>query len=106
MVEYIEISGVKYPILINFYVIGLFQQETGLSFNILTDIQNNLYIIEPLLYHSIKVGQIVSKVPVTITREDMPILLSDNNLYIEFPKLISKFFPSNSEPDSGKKKKI
>lgn len=104
-VEYIEINDVKYPIFVNLYVIGLFQKETGLSFADLDDLENNLYLVEPLLFHSIKVGQIVSKVPVTITREDIPILLSDNKTYEDFSKVIKKYFSEQTKELNSVKKK-
>ena len=105
MVEYLTINDTSYPVIINFFVIGEFQKETGYSFDSLKDLQNNLYLVEPLLYHSIRVGQIVSRVPVTITREDMPILLSDNKTYENFFTTITKFFPEQTEKVKATKKK-
>lgn len=105
MVEYLDVNGVKYPIIINFFVIGEFQKETGYSFDSLANLQHNLYLVEPLLYHSIRVGQIVAKVPVTITREDMPIILSDNKTYENFFGAITKFFPEQTEKVKASKKK-
>ena len=107
MTEIIEINGVQYPVIVNFFVIGEFQKETGLTFTSLSDIENQLFLIEPLLYHAIRVGQIISKVPVTIVREDMPFLLSDNEIYSKFTNIISKFFPTLNEEnkDKGVKKK-
>jgi hypothetical protein len=104
MVEYINIQDKKYPIIVNFYVLGDFQKETGYSFDSLVNLQNNLYLVEPLFWHSLKVGHIIAKEPFTIKREDMPLLLSDNKVYEEFFKIIQRFFPEQKEVKSDKKK--
>lgn len=104
MTEYIEILGIKYPVIINFYVIGEFQKETGQSFSDFSMLQNKLYFVEPLLFHSIRVGQILTKSSDRIKREDMPILLSENKVYEDFLNLITKFFPTENTPDEDKKK--
>lgn len=106
MVEYIEINGKKYPVIVNFYVIGEFQKETGLSFASLSDIDNKLYLIEPLLWHALRIGHIIIKQEMPITRDEMPILLSDNDLYAKFIEVVTKFFPTgdNVKIDSAKKK--
>jgi len=106
MVEFIDINGIKYPIVINFYVIGLFQQETGKSFDSLSDIGNNLYLVEPLMYYALKMGSQVNKQEFPFTRDDMPILLSDDNIYRNFSETISKFFPAITEKQPTKKKKV
>lgn len=105
MVEYITINGVKYPVIINFYVIGEFQKETGYSFDALATMQHSLFLVEPLLWHSLKLGHLVSKIPFELKREDMPILLSDNNVYEELFETITKFFPEQKEGTKASKKK-
>ena len=105
MFELLEINGKKYPVLLNLFVIGCLQQETGHSFDALSELKDKLYLVEPLLWHSLRMGHLMDKKPMEFEREEMPILLSDNELYTRFIELIPKFFPEQ-KPDkqSGKKK--
>jgi hypothetical protein len=103
MVEFLTINEKQYPIVINFYVIGLFQKETGETFDALGNIHNNLYLVEPLLYYALKVGHLISHTEMDFRREDMPVILSDNDIYKNFFTLIAKFFPT-STADVDKKK--
>jgi hypothetical protein len=105
MVEFIEINGQKHPIIVNFYVVGLFQQETGKSFDSLTDIKDNLFLVEPLMWYALKTGYTLNKQEIPFTREEMPILLSDNDVYKNFTETLLKFFPTSDETQSSKKKK-
>jgi hypothetical protein len=108
MVEFIEINGVKHPVILNFYVIGLFQQETGETLNSLRDIPDKLYLIEPLMWYALKAGYIISKQEMSFTRDDMPMMLSDNNTYSKFTDLLAKFFPTETDTKvtPSKKKKL
>jgi hypothetical protein len=102
MVEYLTINEVKYPVIINYYVIGDFQKETGYSFNDLGNLMDKLYLVEPLIYYAIKYGCLVTKTEMAISREDMPILLAENKVYQDFFQLVPNFFPKDT---SGSKKK-
>lgn len=102
MVEYLTINEVEYPVIINYYVIGDFQKETGYSFNDLASFMDKLYLVEPLLFHAIKYGHRITRTEMKITRDDMPVLLCDNKVYEDFIKLIGNFFPKDS---TGSKKK-
>jgi len=110
-VKEIEIEGIKYPFIINWYVIGEFQKETGKKLDEfisnLKEFYDHLYMIEPLLYHAIRVAQIVSKVDVTITRDDMPMLLIKNETYGKILELVNNFYPKedSEEITSSDKKK-
>lgn len=104
--EYIEINGANHPIIVNFFVIGEFQRETGETLSSLTDVENKLYLIEPLLWHSLRYGYIISKQQIPFERTEMPSLLLDNNIYIKFMEVITKFFPTVNGENTSKKKKI
>jgi hypothetical protein len=104
MTEHIEINGQNHPIIVNFYVIGEFQKETGESLSSLSDIDNKLFLVEPLLWHALRVGYIVNKQKIPFERDEMPILLSDNDIYNKFIITVSKFFPTSVDSDSDKKK--
>jgi hypothetical protein len=90
---------------------GMVQQETGVEFTELSNINtyvNRLYLIEPVLFYGIKYGHIFTKTDMTIKREDMPLLLSDNKVYLEFIPLITKFLVEDINgkgKESGSKKK-
>jgi hypothetical protein len=105
MTENIEINGINYPIIINFYVIGEFQKETGLSFDVLVDLENKLYLVEPLLWHALRIGHIVEKKEFKLTRDDMAIVMSDNDVYTKFIAVITKFFPQDAKESKEKKRK-
>jgi hypothetical protein len=105
MVDFLEINGQKHPVIVNFYVIGCFQQETGLSLSSLSEFENKLYLIEPLLWHALRIGYIVNKEQIPFGREEMPILLSDNGIYAKFTEIITKSFPTAVDTTSTKKKK-
>ena len=105
--EYLEIQGVKYPVIINWNVIAALQFETGLNFfDQLAELKHKLYLVQPLLYNAIKEGQLVNRVPVTITMEEAHLLLSDNEVYDSTLDLLPKFFPANNGEvtTTGKKK--
>lgn len=107
MIEFIEINGQKHPIIVNFYVIGLFQKETGETLSSLANMENKLFLVEPLMWYALKVGYIVSKKEIPFTREDMPVILSDNDIYAKFTETMSKFFPTVVEDvKTTKKKKV
>jgi len=111
MVEFLTIGESKYPFIFNFYVMGMVQQETGVEFTELSNINtylNRLYLIEPVLFYGIKYGHIFTKTEMSIKREDMPLLLSDNKVYLEFIPMITKFLVEDTkaeEKGSGTKKK-
>jgi hypothetical protein len=105
MVESIEINGVKYPVIVNFNVIGYFQKETGYSFDIIGSLVHMLYLVEPLLWYSLEEGHLEAKKEMTIKREDMRMLLRDNKTYETFFQIIAKFFPDTKEVDEKKAKK-
>lgn len=105
MVEYLTIGESKYPFIFNFYVMGLVQQETGVDFTELSNINtyiNKLYLIEPVLYNGIKYGSVFTKTEMTVKREDMPLLLNDNKVYIDFIPLITKFLVEEVKGAKGK----
>lgn len=104
MVEFLEINGVKHPIIINFYVIGLFQAETGLELEEFGMIEKKLQYYEPLIWYALKTGYAITKQPFTFTREDMPILLQDDAVYKEFGKIIIKYSVKSAEDQTIKKK--
>lgn len=111
MVEFITIGESKYPFIFNFYVMGMVQQETGVEYTDLSNINtyiNKLYLIEPVLYYGIKYGCIFSKTDMTIKRADMPLLLNDNKVYVDFIPLVTKFLVEDvnkSHKSEGSKKK-
>lgn len=103
MVEFLEIQDKKYPIIVNFYVIGLFEKETGAIYDDLTDLLNKLYLVEPLLWYSLKYGALVAKEPFSLIREDIPLLLIENKIYSDFLGIIGKFFPKEKVEEVKKK---
>jgi len=105
MVENLEIAGIKYPVIVNFYVIGEFQRETGYSFDVLEKLPHMLYLVEPLLWYSLKLGHLVAKQDFTLKREDMPLFLSDDKTYESFFEVITKFFPESKDNTKNAKKK-
>lgn len=94
MVEMLESNGKKYPIFTNTFAIGKVQLETGYGFEIIGLLQEKIWLYEPLIWHSLVQGHIVAKEPMELKREDMPLFLSDNKVYIDYLKLIPKFFPT------------
>lgn len=104
MVEYLTINDIKYPYIVNYYVIGDFQRETGRSFNDLGHFLDNLYLVEPLLFYAIKYGCLISKTEMTLKREDMPLLLADNKVYLDFIASLGRFFPPSGSSETDKKK--
>jgi hypothetical protein len=90
---------------------GMVQQETGVGFTELSDINtyvNRLYLIEPVLFYGIKYGHIFTKTEMTIKREEMPLLLVDNKVYLDFIPLITRFLveaTNDAGKESGTKKK-
>lgn len=108
MIEYLTIGESKYPFIFNFYVMGMVQQETGVGFTELSDINtylNRLYLIEPVLFHGIKYGCIFTKTDMVIKREEMPLLLNDNKVYLDFIPLITRFLVEDTK-DSNKETEI
>lgn len=111
MIEFLTVGESKYPFIFNFYVMGMVQQETGVGFTELSDINtylNRLYLIEPVLFHGIKYGCIFTKTDMVIKREEMPLLLNDNKVYLDFIPLITRFLVegtkgSNKETEIKKK---
>jgi len=102
MVEYITINGEKHPVIINYYVIGELQRETGCKMSDFTDIENKLYLIEPFLYYAIKYGHKVEGSEFSIKREDFYKYVVDNKVYIDFLNLFGKFFIQDSEENKKK----
>jgi len=106
MVEYIEIDGVKYPFIYNLYVLGFVQQECDISYEELFNPQvflKKIYLIEPTLYYGIKYGCLVTKTDFTIRREDMPLLMQDDKVFIQFMKVVPKFLVKEDEGVSTSK---
>jgi hypothetical protein len=108
MFEYIEINDKKYPIIFNVFVIGELQRELGDEFAKIDEenyLSHHLYLYEPIIWHSLRVGHLVAKVPLEFTREDMPIILSDNKIYGRFEALKDKFLPDQNPDEKIVKKK-
>lgn len=94
MVEFITIGESKYPFIYNFYVMGLVQKEASIEIDDLAKIQTyleRLYLVEPVLFYGMKYGCSFTKTDMTIKREDMPLLLGDNQIYLDFIPMITKF---------------
>jgi hypothetical protein len=110
MIESIESNGKKYPILTNTYVFGKLQFETGFGVDAIALLEEKLWLFEPLIWYSLVQGHLVAKEPLELTREDMPVFLSDDNVYLDYVKLLPKFLTvkdktKNAGEDSGIKKK-
>jgi len=106
MVQYIISNNVKYPILLNNFVIGKVQYETGYGFEVISELDKKLWLYEPLIWHSLVQGHLVAKEPLKIERKDMPLILNDNDIYSKFIELIPTFFPvpDKEEVQDSKKK--
>jgi len=93
MIEYIKYRGKKYPIRISTYAMKMFQKETEKTVDDLMDI-NDIALYEPLLYYSMVAGAKAEGTELDIKKEDIEWVLDE--CFVEFVKLIPKFFPENA----------
>jgi hypothetical protein len=101
MIEYLTYKEVKYPIRISYYALKMFKKETNKELeNIMSD--NNIELLEPLLFYSLEAGAQAIDQKFIIKRELVQWMLDEN--WQEFVKIIAKFFPP-IEVDSKKKNK-
>lgn len=117
MIETLEYNGKKYPILLNTFVFGIIQMETGYGFEIFSEIFGNndaslgpiknskIYLYEPVIWHSLVEGHLVAREKLDLKREDMPLFLSDDKMYADFINLLPKFLPKPGGIPSEDKKK-
>jgi hypothetical protein len=107
MLNFIEVDGTKYPVIININVLAMFQYETGVDIDeFYKNVLKKLYLIEPLLYASIKEGQLILKEPVIITREQTHLLLSDDDVYSKFIEILGKNAIKSEDKLEDKKKLV
>jgi hypothetical protein len=99
MVEYINYKEDKYPIRISYFAIKKVKEETGKA---LEDIENDITILEPLLYYSMEAGHKAESKNFTVKREDVEFMLDE--CWLDFISLIKKFFP-NGDGNIEKKRK-
>lgn len=96
MFEYIEIDGKKYPFIINIYVLGEMQRETGIPWYEL-DVRKDIYLFEPLLWYALEVGHFVAKETFEIKRDDVKRMLMDDKVYVQAMDIMTKLSPPASE---------
>ena len=87
-VKYITYKGVKYPILVSYYAISRFQDETCLS---ISELGSNLSNVEILLWYSLVAGHEAAGKELTLIREKIPFMLDE--CLVEFNSLASTFYP-------------
>jgi len=92
MIEYIKYGGKKYPVRISTYAMKMFQKETEKNIADLMEVQD-IALYEPLLYYSMVAGAKAEGAELDIKREDIEWVLDE--CFIEFVRLIPKFFPEN-----------
>lgn len=102
LVQYINYSGDKWPVRISYYCIKKFQEETGKG---IEEIENDVSLMEVLLWYGLIAGHQAEKMPMTLKREDMEFVLDES--LTEFNDAIMSFFPTGTgeEVQSSTKKK-
>ena len=100
MVEYLTYKEVKYPVRISYYALKMFKKETDKELeNIIND--NNVELLEPLLFYALEAGAKATDKELTVKREDVQWMLDE--IWQDFIKVIAIFFPP-IDVDSKKKK--
>lgn len=100
MVEYISYKGEKYPLRIAYSVTKHLQVETGKSID---DLDEDVSILEIILFYGLKSGAKAEGVEFKLTREDMEDVLDEMGI-MEFVEKIKIFFPSAEDTDQKKVK--
>lgn len=99
MTKEILVEGKVYPVKISYYALSRLQMETGLTPD---DLATNMSVLEPLFYYSVEAGCKETGKVFDLKREDIPFILDD--IYLDFIKLFTFFFPDTKEIDTKKKK--
>jgi len=99
-VQYITYQNEKWPIRVSYYCVKKFQQETGKG---IEEIENDISLLEPLLWYSLIAGHQAEKRHMTLKREDMEFILDES--MSEFSEAMMAFFPLATGEVSDNKKK-
>ena len=105
MIDFLEVQGEKYPVILNYFVIGCFQAETNIELEDFGIIDRRRNYYEPLIWHALKAGASVARTEFKLTREDMPWILQDDKTYDDFDKLIVKYSVEKAEKQKEASKK-
>ena len=100
MVEYITYKGDKYPVRISYYALKKVKEETGKA---LENIEDDITLLEPLLFYSLEAGHKAANKNFTVRREEVEFMLDE--CWIEFVESIKKFFPNGNANVEKKAKK-
>jgi hypothetical protein len=74
MLSYIKYKDKKLPYKVSYYAISRLQKETGKG---LENFQDDMTILEPLLYYALEAGHKHEDIEFEISREDIPFMLDD-----------------------------
>ena len=102
LVQYINYQGEKWPVRISYSAIRRFWEETGKG---IEAIENEISLMEVLLWYGLIAGHRAENKPMTLKREDMEFILDES--LTEFNDAIMSFFPTGTgeEVQSSTKKK-
>jgi hypothetical protein len=89
MIKYLDYKGEKIPIIISYYALTRWSAETGLKIDQLDRIDDNLELVEPLIYHSITAGCHEEKKKNPFKREDFSFVL--DHLFGQFLNEMKSF---------------
>lgn len=100
IVQYISYRDEKWPVRISYYALKKFQEETGKDIDAL---DNDITLLEVLLWYALIAGHQAEKKPMTLKREDVEFMLDES--LDEFNLAMMSFFPTASGEVSTDKKK-
>jgi hypothetical protein len=76
-VKFLKYEGEKIPYRISYLAIKGWQEETGKSLNDLDEVDKDLGLLEPLVFHAITTGYKVNKQEMKFKREDIGLILDE-----------------------------
>lgn len=98
MVDFITYEGKQYPVKVGYYAMMMSQQETGKTIKKESDLNfSNFDFFTSILWYSLELGAEVAKVPVTLKRSEMKLML--NECFPTFMKIFYDFTMSMKKED-------
>jgi len=91
MVKYLEYKGEQLPFKVGYFAISRWQVKTGKTLDDLNSIENNLALIEPLLYYSLQAGHKLDNKKFKLKLEDIPWMLEEEGFLNQFMEKMADF---------------
>ncbi len=110
MTRNIEYKNKKYPVKLGYYALKhtkneLQERDSEKKLNLSNLMNEDLEILEPLLYYSMVMGAREEDVELTLKRDEMEFVLDWENNYMTFSKMIPDFFPKMENEEGAKEER-